>query len=184
MAERKLKKSVENPVEKTGEDLRNLQEEVKEDSVTMGLNNIKKQMEEEAHEIDKVRIDLIKLMNQVDEKSLDLENRANALKTKLFLREWLIDAFNQAKKQDKTLYFKNFKNKWVLDSLCRFTKKSLKFSKDNEYFTINFTDGKWDSHAIKFKTEDYVLKDRNVDTTKLFINVNKGIKKVEWSIEK
>jgi RNA processing factor Prp31 len=87
MAGRKLKKSVENPVENTGEDLRNLQEEVKEDSVTMGLKNIKKQMEEETHEVDKIRIDLIKLMNQVDEKSLDLENRANALKTKLFLRE-------------------------------------------------------------------------------------------------
>jgi RNA processing factor Prp31 len=87
MVERKLKKSVENPVKKTGENLRDLQEEVKEDSVTMGLNNIKKQMEEESHEVDKLRIDLIKLMNQVDENSLDLENRANALKSRLFLRE-------------------------------------------------------------------------------------------------
>ncbi|MBR4634129.1 hypothetical protein IKO50_04175 [bacterium] len=87
MVERKLKKSVENPVKKTGENLRDLQEEVKEDSVRMGLNNIKKQMEEESHEVDKLRIDLIKLMNQVDENSLDLENRANALKSRLFLRE-------------------------------------------------------------------------------------------------
>ena len=184
MVERKLKKSVENPVKKTGENLRDLQEEVKEDSVTMGLNNIKKQMEEESHEVDKLRIDLIKLMNQVDENSLDLENRANALKSRLFLREWLINDFNQAKKQDKTLYFNNFKNKWILDNLCRFTKKSLKFSKDNEYFTINFTDSKWVSHAIKCKIEDYVSKDRNVDTTKLLININKSIKKVEWFIEK
>ena len=84
----------------------------------------------------------------------------------------------------KTLYFKNFKDKWVLDSLCRFTKKSLKFSKDNEYFTINFTDSKWVSHAIKCKMEDYVSKDRNVNITKLLININKSIKKVEWSIEK
>lgn len=154
MAGRKLKKSVENPVEKTWEDLRNLQEEVKEDSVTTALKDMKKLMEKENREVNGVRVDLIKLMNQLEEKSLDLENRANALKTRLFLREWLINDFNQAKKQDKTLYFKNFKDKWILDSLCRFTEKSLKISKDNKYFTINYKDSKWSSHSLKYKMED------------------------------
>lgn len=103
------------------------------------------------------------------------------------LKSWpqLMKSFTEAKKSDSTLYFSTFLNRGILTNTYSFANSAIKYSADNKTFSINYRDSKWKAHSLSYNTKDYVTAQwKSVNTIKLFLSVNKDIKKVEWNIAK
>ena len=119
------------------------------------------------------------------DENFDFAQRRESLVKVLKMWPQLMKAFTEAKKSDSTLYFSTFLNRGILTNTYSFADSAIKYSADNKTFSINYRDSKWKAHSLSYNTKDYVTAQwKSVNTTKLFLNINKDIKKVEWSIAK